>query len=57
MRGLGANVGKYQVLDNGQFYWSMHAYDYVVESCKMVQKWSENNGHKFKNNRDDAIQE
>ena len=33
----------------------MHAYDYVVESCKMVQKWSENDGRKFKNNCDDAM--
>ena len=32
-RYLGANVGKYQVPHNGQFSWSMHAYDHVVESC------------------------
>ena len=35
-RYLGANVGKYQVPHNRQFYWSMHAYNCVVESCKMV---------------------
>ena len=35
-RYLGANVKKYQVKHNGETYWSMHAYDYVVESCKMV---------------------
>ena len=40
-RYLGANVEKYQVPDNGEFYGSMYAYDYVVESCKMVQRWSE----------------
>ena len=33
----------------------MYAYDYIVESCKMVQGWSENNNRKFKNNRDDAM--
>ena len=33
----------------------MHAYDYVVESCKMVQGWNERNGHKFKNNCEDAM--
>ena len=32
-RYLGANVKKYQVLDNGEFYWSMYAYDYIIESC------------------------
>ena len=26
-----------------------------VKSCKMVQKWSENDGRKFKNNRDNAM--
>ena len=54
-RYLGANVGKYQVQDNGQFYWSMHAYDYIVESCKMVWGWSENNNCKFKNNCKDTM--
>ena len=54
-RYLGANVGKYQVPHNGQFYWSMHTYDYIVESCKMVQKWSENDNCKFKNNHKDAM--
>ena len=33
----------------------MHAYDYIVESCKMVQNWSEKDGRKFKNNCKDAI--
>ena len=36
-RYLGANVEKYQLDHNGgKSYWSMHAYDYVVELCKMV---------------------
>ena len=55
-RYLGANVEKYQVPLTGQSYWSMHAYNYVVESCKMVRKWSENDGRKFKNNCDDAME-
>ena len=29
--------------------------DYIVESCKMVREWSENDNCKFKNNRDDAM--
>ena len=33
----------------------MHAYDYVVESCKMVRGWSERDGRKFKNNCKDAM--
>ena len=37
-RYLGENIEKYQLEHNGgKSYWSMHAYDYVVESCKMVQ--------------------
>ena len=35
-RYLGANIKKYQVLHNKKTYWSMHAYNYVVEPCKMV---------------------
>ena len=31
------------------------AYDYIKESCKMVQGWSKNEGCKFKNNLDDAM--
>ena len=54
-RYLGANVKEYQVTHNKQSHWSIHAYNYIVESCKMVQKWSENDGHKFKNNCDDAM--
>ena len=34
----------------------MYAYDHVVESCKMVRGWSERDGRKFKNTRDDAMQ-
>ena len=52
---LGANAEKYQVPDNSEFYWSIYAYNYIVESCKMVQGWSENNNRKFKNNRKDAM--
>ena len=33
----------------------MYAYDYIKESCKMVQGWCENDGRKFKNNRDNAM--
>ena len=33
----------------------MHAYDYVVQSCKMVRKWRENDGRKFKNNCEEAM--
>ena len=55
-RYLGANVEKYQLKHNGgKSYWSMHAYDYVVGSCKMVRGWSERDGRKFKNNREDAM--
>ena len=54
-RYLGENVEKYQVPHNRQTYWSMYAYDYVVQSCKMVRKWSENDGRKFKNNREEAV--
>ena len=55
-RYLGANVEKYQLEHNGEkSYWSMHAYDYVVESCKMVQGCSEKDGRKFKNNREDTM--
>ena len=54
-RYLGANVGKYQVPHNRETYWSMYAYDYVVESCKIVRGWSERDGHKFNNKREDAM--
>ena len=54
-RYLGANVAKYQIPKTGQKYWNMYAYDYIKESCKMVQGWSENEGHKFKNNCDHAM--
>ena len=54
-RYLGENVEKYQVPLTGKTYWSIHTYDYVVELCKMVQKWSENYERKFKNNCDDAM--
>ena len=54
-RYLGANVKKYQILKTGEKYWSMYAYDYIKESCKMVRGWSENEGCKFKNNCDDAM--
>ena len=54
-RFLGANVAKYQIPKTGQKYWSMYAYDYIKESCKMMQGWSENDGFKFKNNRDDTM--
>ena len=37
-RNVGANIEKYQVPHNGKTYWSMHAYDYIVKSCKMLQK-------------------
>ena len=33
----------------------MHAYDYVVGSCKMVRGWSERDGRKFNNKREDAM--
>ena len=39
----------------GKFYWSMHAYKYVVESCKMVQGWSERDGRKFNNKHEDGM--
>ena len=55
-RYLGANVRKYQLAYNqGKSYWSMHAYDYVVESCKMVCEWSVRDRRKFTNKRKDAI--
>ena len=53
---LGANIGKYQFKHNRRkSYWSIHAYDYVVESFKMVHKWSVRDGHKFNNKREDAM--
>ena len=55
-RYLGANVGKYQLAHNGgKSYWSMHAYDYVVESCKMVRIWSNEDERKWNNKRPDAM--
>ena len=33
----------------------MHAYDYVVESYKMVQGWSERDSCKSNNKREDAM--
>ena len=35
-RYLGANVDKFQIPETGEKYWSMSAYDYVKESCRMV---------------------
>ena len=52
---LGANVEKYQIPQTGQKYWSMYAYDYVKESCKIVRGWSENDNRKFKKNRDNTM--
>ena len=54
-RYLGANVEKYQVPLKEKTYWSMHAHDYVVESCRMVRGWSVNDDRKFKNNCEDAM--
>ena len=33
----------------------MHAYDYVIESCKMVPGWSDRDGRKFNNKCEIAI--
>ena len=41
--------------NSGKSYWSIHAYNYVVESCKMVRNWSEKDGHKFSNKYQDTI--
>ena len=54
---LGANVGTYQVLHNRESYWSIHTYDYVVESCKIVQGRSERDGRMFNNKHEDAMKE
>ena len=39
----------------GKIHWRMYAYDYVVESCKMVQGWSEKDKRKFNNKRKEAM--
>ena len=55
-RYLGVNVGKYQLKHNGgKSYWSIHAYDYVVELCKIVCEWSVTDGRKFNNKCQDAM--
>ena len=33
----------------------MHTYDYAIESCKMVRDWSEKDGRKFTNKRQDVM--
>ena len=42
-------------MNDGYSYWSMHDGDYLKESCKMVHKWSNEDGRIWNKNREVAM--